>query len=99
MHNFITIPEISYAEIVSSSTQLHKLHFSMKNITSFKKILKSKGPNIDPCGTPKRVIFHSLKKFWSFTLFATTKIAAYEIQRDFIHSICMTFCNVKTMIN
>ena len=46
---------------VLSLTKLHNSVLKMKNVKSFIKVLKSSGPNIDPCGIPKVISDHSLK--------------------------------------
>ena len=43
--------------------------FSTNNNISFKKILKSDEPRIEPCGTPRIIFNHEMKVESSLTLY------------------------------
>ena len=53
---------------VLSSAKLKISIFSPNHNMPFKKILKSNGPRIEPCGTPRRIFNHDLKVESSLTL-------------------------------
>ena len=52
---------------VLSSAKLHVFDFSVQNIRSFRNILNSKVPRIEPCGTPNETQRQSLKVVPIFT--------------------------------
>ena len=52
---------------VLSSAKLHISDFSMQRVRSFRNILNSKGPRIEPCGTLDETQRRSLKVVPIFT--------------------------------
>ena len=60
--------DLAQLYMVLSSAKLQISVFSTNHNISFKKILKSNGPRIEPCGTPRRIFNHELKVESSLTL-------------------------------
>ena len=65
----------------------------------FIKILKSRGPRTEPCGTPKEVFFPSTERaFYFHSLPPFMQIAMYCINGNFAESVCFELRYYKFMI-
>ena len=64
---------------------------------SFRKMLKSKGPKIDPCGTPSSTFAHSLKEFYFATLKSVCKIAFHKLTELLSELYALSFASSKAI--
>ena len=66
----------------------------MKRKRSFKKMLNSRGPNIEPCSTPVVILSHSLKVLLLFAFYLLNSFSCIS-ERPFQTHLLLTWQSIN----